>query len=70
MKKAVGSKPTILGKKVKQHYIMSDRFFELIVDVGSDRIAKKVVGLSRGYVSVISVELIKEMKRILLLRCA
>lgn len=51
VKKAVGSKPTILGKKLKQHYIQDDRFFELIVDVGSDKIAKKVVGLCTGYVS-------------------
>ena len=51
VKKAVGRKPTILGKKVKQHYIRNDRFFELIVDVGSDSIAKKVVGLCGGYVS-------------------
>ncbi len=55
VKKAVGSKPTILGKKLKQHYIQSDRFFEVVVDVGSDRIARKVVGLCTGYVSSINV---------------
>lgn len=51
VKKAVGSKPTLLGTKLKQHYIQDERFLELIIDVGSDAIAKKVVGLSRGYVS-------------------
>jgi hypothetical protein len=51
VKKAVGSKPTILGKRLKQHYIQNDRFFELIIDVGSNDIAKSVVGLSCGYVS-------------------
>lgn len=51
VKKAVGSKPTILGKRLKQHYIQDDRFFELIIDVGSNEIAKSVVGLSCGYVS-------------------
>ena len=57
VKKAVGSKPTILGKKVKQHYIRSDRFLELIVDVGSDKIAKKVVGLSVGYAKTLVVDM-------------
>ncbi len=51
VKNAVGNKPTILGKKVKNHYIRNERFFELIVDVASDKIAKRVVGLSVGYVS-------------------
>lgn len=51
VKSAVGSKPALIGTKVKQHYIQNERFFELIIDVGSDNIAKKVVGLSRGYVS-------------------
>lgn len=58
VKKAVGSKPTILGQKLKQHYIRDKgvneatgkpRFLELIVDVGSDAIAKRVVGLSTTY---------------------
>ena len=59
VKKAVGRKPTILGGKVKQHYIQNDRFFELIVDVGSDNIAKKVVGLCGGYVSRKRIWLVK-----------
>lgn len=66
VKKAVGSKPTILGKKVKQHYIRDQgvhektgkpRFFELIVDVGSDSIAKRVVGLSCGYAKSLVVDM-------------
>jgi Protein of unknown function (DUF1336). len=52
VKKAVGSKPTILGKRLKQHYVRNERFFELIIDVGSNEIAKSVVGLSCGYVSL------------------
>mmetsp|Transcript_262 Transcript_262/g.355 ORF Transcript_262/g.355 Transcript_262/m.355 type:complete len:334 (-) Transcript_262:401-1402(-) len=57
VKKAVGSKPTLLGTKVKQRYIRGDNFFELIVDVGSDKIANKVVGLSRGYAENLVVDL-------------
>jgi Protein ENHANCED DISEASE RESISTANCE 2, C-terminal len=49
VKKAVGSKPTILGKKLKQHYIRNSRFLELICDIESDSIAKKVVALSTSY---------------------
>lgn len=52
VKTAVGSKPTLLGTKVKQHYIQHERFFELVIDVGSDKVAKNIVGLSRGYVSL------------------
>jgi len=48
VKKAVGSKPTIIGRKLKQLYIMNERFFEIIIDVGSDSIAKKIVGLASG----------------------
>ncbi|CAB9504089.1 Protein of unknown function (DUF1336) [Seminavis robusta] len=53
VKKAVGSKPTILGRKLKQHYIRSPRFLELIVDIESDSIAKKVVSLSVSYAKTI-----------------
>jgi hypothetical protein len=57
VKNAVGNKPTILGKKLKQHYIQNDRFFELIVDVASDKIAKRVVGLSVGYAKTLVVDM-------------
>jgi len=57
VKNAVGNKPTILGKKLKQHYIQDDRFFELIVDVASDKIAKRVVGLSVGYAKSLVVDM-------------
>lgn len=49
VRKAVGTKPAILGRKLKQHYIRHPRFLELIVDISSDNIAKSVVGLSMGY---------------------
>lgn len=57
VKKAVGSKPALIGTKVKQHYIRNDRFFELIIDVGSDKIAKKIVGLSRGAAETLVVDM-------------
>ena len=51
VKSAVGTKPALIGTKVKQHYLQSEKFFEVIVDISSDPIAKKIVGLSRSYVS-------------------
>lgn len=48
VRKAVGSKPTILGRKLKQSYIRSDRYFELIVDIGSDPVAERIVKLALG----------------------
>jgi len=57
VKKAVGSKPTLLGKKVKQYYIRSNDYFELVVDVGSDAIANKVVGLCTGYAKNLVVDM-------------
>ena len=52
VRKSVGSKPAILGKKLKQQFIRTDRFLEVIVDIGSDKIAEKIVRLSIGYVSL------------------
>jgi hypothetical protein len=57
VRKAVGSKPSILGRKLKQHYIRHSRFLELIVDIGSDSIARNVVGLSMGYAKSIVVDM-------------
>lgn len=36
---------------MKQSYIRGERFFEVIVDIGSSVIASKVVRLAKGYVS-------------------
>lgn len=57
VKKAVGSKPTILGKKVKQFYIQDDRFLEVMVDIGSSAIAKQVLGLAKGYAKHLVVDM-------------
>jgi Protein ENHANCED DISEASE RESISTANCE 2, C-terminal len=51
VRKAVGTKPAILGKKLKQIYIRTERFCEVIVDIDSDSVARKITKLSLGYVS-------------------
>lgn len=52
VKKAVGTKPALLGTKVAQSYIRTERFCEVIVDIASDTVAEKIVKLTLGYVSV------------------
>ena len=43
------STPAILGKKIKQTYIRSDRFFELIVETGSNPVSAGVLRLCSSY---------------------
>jgi hypothetical protein len=57
VRKAVGSKPAVLGSKVKQYYIQNDRYFELIVDIGSDSIANNIVKLALGYCKTLVVDM-------------
>mmetsp|Transcript_39030 Transcript_39030/g.90830 ORF Transcript_39030/g.90830 Transcript_39030/m.90830 type:complete len:119 (-) Transcript_39030:646-1002(-) len=57
VRRAVGSTPAIMGTKLKQYYVRSDRFFELILDVGSSSVASGVVGLSVGYAKTLVVDI-------------
>lgn len=57
VRKAVGSKPSILGKKLQQHYIRTDRYLELIVDIGSDAVATRIVKLALGYAKSLTVDM-------------
>lgn len=54
VKKAVGSKPALVGTKLAQSYIRTERFCEVIIDIASDTVAEKIVKLSLGYVSEIN----------------
>lgn len=51
VKRAVGSKPTLIGRKLKLHYIRDERFMEVIMDISSDPIAHNIVQLAKGFVS-------------------
>jgi hypothetical protein len=57
VRKAVGSKPSILGRKLKQHYIRTDRYLELIVDIGSDSVATRIVKLALGYAKSLTIDM-------------
>jgi hypothetical protein len=52
-----GSKPTLLGHKLKQSYVRTDRYCEAIVDVGSEPIARRIVQLSLGYAKTLTIDL-------------
>jgi hypothetical protein len=57
VRKAVGSKPTLLGTRLKQHYIRTDRYFELICDIGSSPVAQRIVKLALGYAKTLVVDM-------------
>jgi hypothetical protein len=48
VRKAVGTKPTLLGLRLKQKYIRTDRYCEVIVDIGSNSVANRIVKLALG----------------------
>jgi len=49
LKTAVGTKPFILGKYLKQTCVRGERFLEIIVDVGSSPTTQKLLGLRSVY---------------------
>ena len=59
VRKAVGSKPAIMGTKLKQYYhrCPNNRYFELILDVNSSKVAAHVVSLTKGYAKKLIVDL-------------
>jgi hypothetical protein len=57
VRNAVGAKPTILGRKLKQHYFRGENYFELDVDIASSAIAQRVVGIAYGYAKLLTVDL-------------
>ena len=59
VRKAVGSTPAIMGTKLKQYYSRcpNNRYFELILDVTSSKIAAHVVSLAKGYAKNLIVDL-------------
>lgn len=64
VRKGVGTKPAILGKKIKQSYVLGGgssetdpRHFEIIVDIASDGVAKQITKLCLGFCTSIVVEM-------------
>lgn len=57
VRKAVGSTPAIMGKKLRQEYVRTDRFFEVVLDCGSSSVATGVIRLSLGYAKTLVVDM-------------
>lgn len=57
VRKAVGSTPAIMGKKLRQEYVRSDRFCEVVLDCGSSPVATGVIRLSLGYAKTLVVDM-------------
>lgn len=57
VRKGVGTKPAILGKKIKQCYVKTDRYFEIIVDIASDAVANRITKLCLGYCRTLVVDM-------------
>jgi hypothetical protein len=57
VKKAVGSKPAILGTRLPATYHRGDRYFEISLDVGASRAASYILALVRKSASRVSMEL-------------
>lgn len=57
VRKAVGSTPAIMGTKLRQLYVRSDRFCEVVLDCGSSSVATGVIRLSLGYAKTLVVDM-------------
>lgn len=57
VRKAVGSKPSIMGRKIKQYYVRGPNYFEIIIDIASDAVAQRIVKLCLGYTKTIQVDM-------------
>lgn len=57
VRKAVGSTPAIMGTKLKQYYIKTERSFEVVLDCGSSSVATGVIRLCLGYAKTLVVDM-------------
>ncbi|CAB9519296.1 Protein of unknown function (DUF1336) [Seminavis robusta] len=60
VRKAVGSTPAIMGKKLRQLYVkdeVDNRFFEIVLDCCSSSVAAGVIRLSLGYAKTLVVDM-------------
>ena len=56
-RQAVGSKPVLLGQKVSQKYYRTQDYCEVLVDIASDPIAKRIVRMALGLAVHLTVDL-------------
>jgi Protein ENHANCED DISEASE RESISTANCE 2, C-terminal/START domain len=57
VRKAVGSTPAIMGRKLRQLYVQTPRSLEVLLDCGSSSVATGVIRLSLGYAKTLVVDM-------------
>lgn len=57
IKQSVGSKPTLLGNKLKCPYHKGDNYFEVDIDISSNSVANTVVGMVQGVTKSLVVDM-------------
>ncbi|KAL0585542.1 hypothetical protein ABG067_004683 [Albugo candida] len=57
IRQSVGSKPTLLGNKLKCQYHKADHYFEVDVDISSNSVANSVVGMVQGVTKSLVVDM-------------
>ncbi|GBG29447.1 Protein ENHANCED DISEASE RESISTANCE 2-like [Hondaea fermentalgiana] len=56
-RRAIGSKPAILGRKIQTDYYRGDNHFEVCVDVGSSTVAESLMGVVKSYATSMVLDL-------------
>lgn len=56
VRKGVGARPVLLGKKLNINYYRGPNYFELCLDTGSDPVADRVIRMCRGYARALDVD--------------
>lgn len=57
VRKAVGNKPAIVGRKLTQRYFVGENYLEVDLDVGSSAIARRVTGMAMGASKSLTVDM-------------
>ena len=57
IKQAVGSKPALIGNKLKCPYTKGSNYFEIDIDIASNSVANTVVGMVRGVTKSLVVDI-------------
>jgi hypothetical protein len=57
VKMAVGTKPALIGKKLRLHYTRGQRFFEIDIDIGSSSVASRILSVVRDSCRLLTVDM-------------
>jgi len=57
VKRGVGNKPAIIGRKITTTYHKGNGFYEIMIDVGSSKVAGAIMGLVKGYTASLVIDL-------------